>query len=622
LHPQPEEPKADRSILMTNDIRRCWLLVAAAAMWLVGWTGVAIGDEPDWQKVKTYQYGESLQPLLAVEREVYKSLASPDQRRQMAAQLVAIMADSQATPAARQFAAMELWTAGTEADVPALAKMLDDPVVADWAREALEMIPVEASGAALRAALGRLKGRTLIGVINSLGNRRDTQAVEALGKLARDADAEVVAAAVGALLRIGGERAVAEVVGLTIPVSRVPRTPNTIAAAELERRSVAFSTAFLRLAESWVKEGQTNRALETYCNAVGRQAIEEAVTMLSSDDPEARAIATGHLAGKTYREEELKPLIPRLGKLPPAGRALLLGVLAERGIKSIAPEAEAAVKAPELPLRLAGIRALALVGDAKHVALLASRLGAEEPAIDEAARDSLNRLSAPGVDEALLATLATADPPRRAMLIELLAWRKCAIAVPALLVEAARGEPEVCGAAILALRALATPKDIPALIKWIVAAKAGAQKDEMEKALVAISGQIANTEHRADAVMEVYAAAGSAERVALLPLLGRLGDPRALAAIREAMKSTQPETKEAAIRGLCNWPDASVAPELLELARQSGKSYSVWALRAYVRVITLPSSGRDLETLAMLKEAMRLAKEKDERQLKIGRAHV
>ncbi len=207
-------------------------------------------------------------------------------------------------------------------------------------------------------------------------------------------------------------------------------------------------------------------------------------------------------------------------------------------------------------------------------------------------------------------------------IIELMAWRKYAAAVPVLLQQAAHAEPAVSDAAILAIRALATPKDVPAMIRVLVAEKPGSQKDEMEKAVVAVCGQIADAQRRADAAMNAHAAAGNADRTALLPLLGRLGSPRALAAIREAMKSSQPETREAAIRGLCNWPDASAAPELLELARQADKKYGVWALRAYIRVITLPSSGRDLETLALLKQAMPLATDQAERQLILNRARA
>lgn len=586
---------------MNRYTQQCSLRVAI--IWLFG--SAVLAGESDWQQVKTYQYGQDLRPLLAVEREVYKSLASPEGRKQVAARLVELMADNQATPAARQFAGWELWVVGTEADVPALAKLLDDPVVADWAREALEMIPGEKSGAALRAALGRLKGRTLVGAINSLGKRRDAKSVEALGRLTTDKDAEVAAAACSALGSIDTPEALIELIKATV----VPTTG---------RLSETTKETPLVLHRDPARQAALVGAL----NAAGGQLVDKALTMLASDDPDAQAIAAAKLVRIAYKEETAKDLIQWLRRLAPPGRALLLGVLAERGIKEAAPEAEAALNAPELPLRLAGIRALAFIGDAKHVPLLASGLGAAEPMIDEASRDSLNRLAAPGVDEALVTALTSADATRRVSIIELLAWRKCAAAVPVLLGQATRAEPAVGDAAILAIRALATPKYIPAMIKVIVAAKPGSQRDEMEKAVVAICGQIADAQRRADAALEAYAAGGNADRTALLPLLGRLGGPRALAAIREAMKSQEPEIREAAIRGLCNWPDASAAPELLELARQSDKKYSVWALRAYIRVITSVGSGRDLETLALLKQAMPLATEKAERQLILNRARA
>jgi HEAT repeat protein len=63
-------------------------------------------------------------------------------------------------------------------------------------------MPDPAAGEALRGALGKVKGRLLVGVINSLGQRRDAQSVEALGKLLDDPDRDVAEAASAALARI------------------------------------------------------------------------------------------------------------------------------------------------------------------------------------------------------------------------------------------------------------------------------------------------------------------------------------------------------------------------------------------------------------------------------------
>ena len=68
--------------------------------------------------------------------------------------------------------------------VPAIAPYLADEELSSWARIALEAIPDPACDEALREAEGTLKGRLLIGVINSLGVRRDARAVGA-GETAR-----------------------------------------------------------------------------------------------------------------------------------------------------------------------------------------------------------------------------------------------------------------------------------------------------------------------------------------------------------------------------------------------------------------------------------------------------
>lgn len=101
----------------------------------------------------------------------------------------------------------QLAICGTEQSVPVLAPLLADEELASWARIALEAIPGPAPDAALRDALGKLEGRLLIGVINSVGVRRDVYAVDTLVQKLDDDNAGVASAAAVALGHIGGEQA-------------------------------------------------------------------------------------------------------------------------------------------------------------------------------------------------------------------------------------------------------------------------------------------------------------------------------------------------------------------------------------------------------------------------------
>jgi len=63
---------------------------------------------------------------------------------------------------------------------PALVALLPDEKLNLYARFALEAIPDPAVDDALREAAARLQGRQLVGVINSLGKRKDAKALDLL----------------------------------------------------------------------------------------------------------------------------------------------------------------------------------------------------------------------------------------------------------------------------------------------------------------------------------------------------------------------------------------------------------------------------------------------------------
>src|ERR1035438_8388633 len=117
---------------------------------------------------------------------------------------------SNAAPGDKAIACKELAIYGAKDAVPVLAPLLADPDLASWARIALEAIPGPAPDAALREAMGHLRGKLLVGVINSIGVRRDAKAVGGLGKKLRDKDANVASAAAVALGRIRSEEHTSE----------------------------------------------------------------------------------------------------------------------------------------------------------------------------------------------------------------------------------------------------------------------------------------------------------------------------------------------------------------------------------------------------------------------------
>jgi len=131
-------------------------------------------------------------------------------------------------------ACQQLGVVGGPASIPALAALLDQEHLADYARSGLEGIKDPAAEEALRKALPKLAGRQLAGVVNSLGVRRAPAAVPDLQKLALDSKCGVASEALASLGMIGGVEAAKTIhtVLTTGPAElRVPAAHAALAAA-------------------------------------------------------------------------------------------------------------------------------------------------------------------------------------------------------------------------------------------------------------------------------------------------------------------------------------------------------------------------------------------------------
>ena len=96
--------------------------------------------------------------------------------------------------AAKDFLCRKLSLIGSAACVPTVAGLLTDEKLSHMARYALEPIRDPSVDDALRDALGKVEGRPRLGIIGSLGVRRDAKAVTALTALLKDAETSRAAA--------------------------------------------------------------------------------------------------------------------------------------------------------------------------------------------------------------------------------------------------------------------------------------------------------------------------------------------------------------------------------------------------------------------------------------------
>jgi hypothetical protein len=201
--------------------------------------------------------GSGLAALLLAVAGPSSGQDAPGPAKGVEAKLIAVL-QSNASREEKATACRNLALVGTGASVPVLADLLGDEKLGHMARYALEPIPDPAVDAALRDALGKLKGRPLVGVIGSVGVRRDAQAVDRIAALLQDGDADVAQAAAKALGRIG-----------TPPA--VKALEDGLAAAPSANRPALYEGLF-RGAEALAARGQTAESVASYSKLTRSEA--------------------------------------------------------------------------------------------------------------------------------------------------------------------------------------------------------------------------------------------------------------------------------------------------------------------------------------------------------------
>ena len=355
----------------------------------------------------------------------------------------------------------------------------------------------------------------------------------------------------------------------------------------------------------------------------GDELVQMIVNLVSEKDKEMRAVGLQQVREEAKGLAATKRFAALLPKLTPDAQAALLDALADRGDAAARPAVLEMLKSQEAPVRAAAIRALGSLGEAADVPRLVQSLRAAAGPEKSAAQASLARMQGQGVHAAIVAELKQAKPDARVELIGVLASRRAKDGVPSILAAAQDDNPAVRMAAMTALGQLAGPEHLADMLKGVLKAEPGAEREAAEKAVMFVCNRTEDADKRAAPLLAAFAKLGEDDQTALLTTLGRVGGPAALKVVQAAIADTHAQRRDAGIRALCNWPDASVAGKLLDLAQTAkAANHRTSALRALIRVAALPDKRTDAEKLDLLKKAMTLATRDEERNLVLKRVRA
>jgi HEAT repeat protein len=331
----------------------------------------ALGDNPSttagnpassdpYKNLVSYEFGRSREALMAIEADIRS--AAPQRRKAIEGKLAAILKSAEATSDAKQFACRMLRWVGTADSVPALADLLAHEKLSHMARYALQSIPGPEVDQALLATLNRATGKTKAGIIDTLGERRNADAIGVLGELINNTDATVGMSAAAALGKIGGYDAI--------------RTLARARSAQNRQVQEAVGHAILKCADQLAVQGETDLAATVFERAYGTTNIPTEMRV-----------------------------------------AAIVGLISATDGAAARTAAVEATRDQEEAVRLAALAALADVGDASTIPLLVDTATTKQGRERETACESLLRLDDPGVNAALLKAADDSAPAVRADLM-------------------------------------------------------------------------------------------------------------------------------------------------------------------------------------------------------------
>ena len=533
--------------------------------------------------------------------------------------LVAVL-QSDANQKDKADACRELARIGDKAAVAPLAALLPDEKLSHMARYGLETIPSPEVDKALREAAGKLEGMQLVGVIGSIGVRRDTKAVSLLAKLLHSPDNAVAQAAARSLGSIGDRSATKALLKALPEVSPA--------------NQLAFCEGLLRCAEAATAKGSRKQAMEVYdrlrnvsghhqvATAALRGAIltrkQAGLPLLKQalhSDQFLLFLAALRTSQEMPGQDVTRLLAGELSGLPADRQIPTIQNLAKRVDAAALPALYAASKDGQETVRVAAIRAIAEIGNPSATSVLVGLLGDSNQPVAEAAQESLAALPGKEVDAAIMQMLASGAPARRLIAMDLIVRRRMTSAIPALIEAARDSDAKLRIAAVKKLGELSGSDQLPGLFDLLGKASSPEDLEAAEQTLSAVCLKATDPAACVGQVESRLAQSQPAQKCALVRVLGAVGGKKALEAVCAAVKDPNAEVHAAAIRTLGSWSGVDAADDLLGLAKTADSpSDKMICLRGYLRLAGQGDVPLD-KRLAMCRQAAPLAQKDDEKKL-------
>jgi HEAT repeat protein len=512
---------------------------------------------------------------------------------------------------------------GQKEAVPAVAALLTHPELSSWARIALEAIPDPSADAALREALSKVQGRLLVGVINSIGVRRDAKAVADLARLLKGAEPAAASAAAEALGRIGGapaSKALEDSFAKSVGDVRSSVAEGLILCAEkllASKKPTDAARLYDLVRKTQVPRQRLLEATRGAILARGAAGVPLLLEQLRSPDSALFGIGL-----RTARElpgrEATKALIQELDRTPAERQSSLLLAVVDRRDQSVLPKVIDLAQRGTGSVRKTALGLLERFGDPVCVAVLLQVASEGDAELTRIGRSGLARLEGTQVDADLLARIPTSTGRTRQVLLEIAGLRRMNAALPSAFQSAEDADPAVRRAALDTLGILGNEQQAAELVGLMTKVKSAKDRNDIERALTAICARSGKASLRH--VLALTKAPDADLRQAGLRALASVGGAEALAAVQAAVGDSDEAVQDEAVGTLAIWPgnwpeDVSVGGTLLELAKSGRKpAHKIQGMRGYLQFVEESPKLSAEEKLSKVREVLPIAQRPEEKR--------
>ncbi|MGA2500383.1 MAG: HEAT repeat domain-containing protein, partial [Tepidisphaeraceae bacterium] len=524
--------------------------------------------------LKSYKLGDDRASLRAIEAMVAAASKDAAARKAAADALVAVLPGC--TPDARHFALQQLRLIATAEHVQALLPFLKDPATNMDVRVILEVMPGDEASKAMRELLKDpdTDGPVLLGIVASLGVRRDVASVPLLAPLLKSTLPEVRKQAAWSLGQIATPGAAGVLLGVDLD-------RNVAEALVAAAPTVDQNVELHRIVNSRLIEPDNAEDMKVigHTGLLFRHGRGEAYVLTLEDADRLRQVAA-IWALRTLKDPALfTASVKFYPEVAPEFKPQLLALLADHAVVAARPVFIAAAVGDDRLLRRIGVQGLAKVGGDGALEPLLQAAENMPPGELDLLSAALSQIKGDAVNDRLIAALPAAGPQPAIVITRALVERSASKAVPELLKLATAKDARLAGEAIGGVGELAGPDTVAELLPLLSTPHEPAARSAIASICRRNGRDIAP-------IAKAYETADAKLKQSLLKALPAIGSKDALTLLRRELAGADAAVKTEAIRSLSVWTDGEPAEDLLQIARKStSNTDKTLALRGLAKLI-------------------------------------